>query len=79
MTPIVIELAQAMHVNYKPMIIAVMFACSLTFMTPNSYTTNMMVFTPGNYKYTDYLRFGGPLNLIIWIAASLIIPWFFPF
>jgi len=38
-----------------------------------------MVFTPGNYKYTDYLRFGGPLNLIIWIAASLIIPWFFPF
>lgn len=79
MTPIVIDLAQTMHVNYKPMLIAVMFACSLTFMTPNSYTTNMMVFTPGNYKYADYLRMGGPLNLIIWIAASIIIPWFFPF
>lgn len=79
MTPIVISLAEAMDVNSRPLIIAVMFACSLTFMTPVSYPTNTMVYAPGNYKFKDYLKVGTPLNFIIWIAASFIIPLFFPF
>ncbi len=79
MTPIVISLAEAMDVNSRPLIIAVMFACSLTFMTPVSYPTNTMVYAPGNYKFKDYLKIGTPLNFIIWIAASFIIPLFFPF
>ena len=79
MTPIVISLAAAMQVNSKPFLIAVMFACSLTFMTPVSYPTNTMVYAPGNYKFKDYLKIGTPLNFIIWVAASSIIPLFFPF
>lgn len=79
MTPIVISLAAAMQVNSKPFLIAVMFACSLTFMTPVSYPTNTMVYAPGNYKFKDYLKIGTPLNFIIWVAASFIIPLFFPF
>ncbi|GGH37550.1 transporter [Mangrovimonas yunxiaonensis] len=79
MTPIVISLAAAMEVNSRPFLIAVMFACSLTFMTPMSYPTNTMVYGPGNYKFNDFLKFGGPLNLIIWLAASVVIPYFFPF
>ncbi len=79
MSPIVISLAAAMHVSHKPFIIAVMFACSLTFMTPMSYPTNTMVYAPGNYKFNDYLKVGTPLNIIIWIAATFIIPMFFPF
>ena len=79
MTPIVIALSAAMHVSHKPFIIAVMFACSLTFMTPMSYPTNTMVYAPGNYKFNDYLKVGTPLNIIIWIAATFIIPLFFPF
>jgi di/tricarboxylate transporter len=79
MTPIVISLAQAMHISERPFLIAVMFACSLTFMTPVSYPTNTMVYAPGNYKFNDYLRVGTPLNILIWIAASFIIPLFFPF
>ena len=79
MTPIVISLAGAMQLSEKPFLIAVMFACSLTFMTPVSYPTNTMVYAPGNYKFNDFLKIGTPLNFIIWIAASFIIPFFFPF
>ena len=79
MVPIVLSLAVAMQISEKPFLIAVMFACSLTFMTPVSYPTNTMVYAPGNYKFNDFLKFGTPLNIIVWIAASFIIPLFFPF
>ena len=79
MTPIVISLAAAMQVSEKPFLIGVMFACSLTFMTPVSYPVNTMVYAPGNYRFRDFLKFGTPLNFIIWIAASFLIPKFFPF
>ncbi len=79
MAPIVISLAAAMDVSYRPFLVAVMFACSLTFMTPMSYPTNTMVYAPGNYKFNDFLKFGTPLNLITWVAASFVIPYFFPF
>ena len=79
MAPVVISLAAAMEVSYRPFLVAVMFACSLTFMTPMSYPTNTMVYAPGNYKFNDFLKFGTPLNLITWVAASFIIPYFFPF
>ena len=79
MTPIVISLAQALNVSERPFLVGVMFACSLTFMTPVSYPTNTMVYAPGNYQFRDYLKIGTPLNILIWIAASIIIPEFFPF
>ncbi len=79
LTPVVISLAAIMEVSERPFLVAVMFACSLTFMTPMSYPTNTMVYAPGNYKFNDFLKFGTPLNLLIWLAASFIIPYFFPF
>jgi len=79
MAPIVISLAGTLQLSEKPFLIGVMFACSLTFMTPVSYPTNTMVYGAGNYKFNDFLKFGTPLNFIIWIAASFIIPMFFPF
>lgn len=79
MSPIVISLASAMQVSERPFLIGVMFACSLTFMTPVSYPVNTMVYAPGNYKFNDFVKFGTPLNFVIWIAASFIIPIFFPF
>lgn len=79
MVPIVLSLSTAMQLSEKPFLIAVMFACSLTFMTPVSYPTNTMVYSPGNYRFIDFLKIGTPLNIIIWISASIIIPYFFPF
>lgn len=79
MTPIVLSVAQALQVSERPFLVAVMFACSLTFMTPVSYPTNTMVYAPGQYRFTDYVRVGGPLNVLIWLLASWLIPQFFPF
>ncbi len=79
MTPIVISLAAALQISERPLLIAVMLACSLTFMTPIANPTNTMVYSPGNYRFKDYLKIGTPLNIIIWIAATFLIPLFFPF
>jgi di/tricarboxylate transporter len=77
--PIAINLAQLMQVSERPFIIGVMFAASLSFMTPMGYQTNTMIYTPGNYKFNDYLKVGTPLNLFVWIASVIIIPIYFPF
>ncbi|HLF46280.1 MAG TPA: SLC13 family permease [Chitinophagaceae bacterium] len=79
MAPIAISIAQMMEVSERPFLIAVMFASSLSFMTPMSYQTNAIIYAPGNYRFGDYLRVGTPLNIIIWILASFIIPLYFPF
>jgi di/tricarboxylate transporter len=79
MTPVVISLSHAMQISERPFLIAVMFACSLTFMTPMSYPTNTMVYAPGNYKFNDFLKMGTPLNILIWLSATFVIPYFFPF
>lgn len=79
LTPIAIVTAQNMGVDSRPLILAVAFAASLSFMTPMSYQTNAMIYAPGKYKFKDYLRVGTPLNIILWILASFIIPYFYPF
>jgi hypothetical protein len=77
--PIAINLAQLMQVSERPFIIGVMFAASLSFMTPMGYQTNTMIYTPGNYKFIDYIKVGTPLNFLVWVAAVIIIPIYFPF
>jgi di/tricarboxylate transporter len=77
--PIAINLAHLMQVSEKPFVIGVMFAASLSFMTPMGYQTNTMIYTPGNYKFNDYLKIGTPLNFFVWIVSVIIIPIYFPF
>ena len=77
-TPIAIGLAEAMGVDPRPLVVAVMVAASASFATPIGYQTNMLVYGPGGYKFTDFMRVGIPLNLTVGILASAIIPFIWP-
>lgn len=77
-TPIAISLAGTMGVDPRPFVVAIMLAASLSFATPIGYQTNTMVYAPGGYKFTDFLRLGLPLNIGLGLVASLMIPLFWP-
>ena len=77
--PFCLETARLYDVSPRPFIIALVLAASASFMTPIGYQTNMMVYGPGGYRFSDFLRIGGPLNAILWIAAVILIPLFWPF
>lgn len=71
--------AEALDCSPLPFVLAVMVAASASFSTPFGYQTNMMVYSVGGYKLTDYLRFGLPLNVIVFVLSMLIIPQVWPF
>ncbi len=73
------EAATGLGVDPMPFVIAVMIAASASFSTPFGYQTNLMVYGLGGYRITDYLRFGLPLNLFLFLIAMLIIPRVWPF
>jgi len=77
-TPIAIGLASALGIDARPLVVAVMVAASASFATPIGYQTNMLVYGPGGYKFTDFMRIGIPLNLSIGLLASAIIPFLWP-
>ncbi|WP_417816652.1 SLC13 family permease [Tritonibacter scottomollicae] len=77
-TPIAVGLAQSMGLDPRPLVIAVMIAASAAFATPIGYQTNMLVYGPGGYKFSDFLRVGIPLNLSMGLLASAVIPLLWP-
>lgn len=77
-TPIVIALAGQVDVDPRPLAVAVMIAASASFATPIGYQTNTLVYGAGNYRFTDFLKIGIPMNLIFGLTASFTISVFFP-
>ncbi|WP_434547457.1 SLC13 family permease [Pseudooceanicola nitratireducens] len=77
-TPIAIGLAQVVGIDPRPLVVAVMVAASASFATPIGYQTNMMVYGPGGYKFTDFMKVGIPLNLSMGLLVSACIPFIWP-
>jgi di/tricarboxylate transporter len=78
LTPIALSTAGSLDMNPYALIVAVMFGASASFMTPMGYQTNALVYGPGNYRFSDYVRIGGPLNGILAVVAALLIPLMWP-
>ena len=74
LAPIAISTAEQIGVDPRPLMMAITFAASTGFSTPVGYQTNTMIYNPGGYRYTDFLRAGMPLNIIFWILAVFFIP-----
>jgi di/tricarboxylate transporter len=77
--PIALETAHTLGVSPMPFMIVLMMAASCGFATPIAYQTNLMVYGPGGYRSTDYLRFGVPLSLLMWGLTVGLTPLFWPF
>ncbi len=77
--PFCVEAARELGVSPRPFIMAVALAASFAFASPIGYQTHMMVFGPGGYRFTDFLRVGIPLNLLMWLCAVALIPFIWHF
>ncbi|MDO5704467.1 MAG: SLC13 family permease [Paracoccus sp. (in: a-proteobacteria)] len=78
MTPVAISLATQLGVDPRPLIVAVMFGASAAFATPIGYQTNTLVYGPGGYRFADFIKVGLPLNVLLAVVGSVLIPIVFP-
>jgi len=76
--PIAVWTAKEMHIDPRPLIMAVTIAASAAYSTPIGYQTNMMVFGPGGYRFSDFVKVGLPLNILCFIVSMLLIPRIWP-
>ena len=77
--PIALALSQNLGVDFTPFAIAIMIGASASFSTPIGYQTNLMVYGPGGYKFSDFMRVGIPLNILFWAITTVLTPVFYPF
>ena len=77
--PIAVTTAASLGVDPKPFIIGICFGASACFATPIGYQTNLLVYAPGRYRFSDYIKLGMPLNIMVVVLSALLIPVFWPF
>ena len=78
MVPVALSVGSSMAVDPFPLILTVAFAAAASFLTPMGYKTNAMVYGPGGYRFTDYIKFGAPLKVIFWLLSVWLIPVIWP-
>ncbi|MAS09557.1 SLC13 family permease [Endozoicomonas sp. G2_2] len=78
MFPLAVSLAQGASQSPMPYAIVVLIAASASFLTPIGYQTNLMVYGPGGYRFTDFLRLGAPLTLLVGVITLTLVPWVWP-
>ena len=78
LTPIALSASDSLEVSARPLVMAVAFAASSSFLTPVGYQTNTMVYGAGHYRFSDFVRIGGPLSLLLSVVAAALIPAIWP-
>ncbi len=73
-TPIAISVAYQLGVSPEPFILAVIFGANMSFATPIGYQTNLLIMSAGGYKFSDFMKVGIPLTVIMWISFSITLP-----
>ena len=76
-TPVAVNVAASLEADVFPFALAVAFGASCSFATPIGYQTNLLVMGAGHYRFMDYVLAGLPLLLIVWLAFSLFVPWYY--
>lgn len=79
MTPIALAAAAGLGASHLPFVIGVVYMVAASFMTPLSHPANLLVMSPGGYRFSDYLKSGIPVSILVWIVALVAIPFVFPF
>jgi di/tricarboxylate transporter len=72
--PIAIQIANDLGVPPEAFVLAVIFGANMSFATPFGYQTNLLVLTSGGYKFSDFIRVGVPLTLLMWLGFSFVLP-----
>lgn len=77
-TPIAISIAHELNVAPEPLILAIMFGANFCYVTPMAYQTNLLVMSAAGYRFSDFVRGGLPLLIIMLVAYAFLLPHFFP-
>jgi len=72
-TPIAISIAMELGLPLEPFVLSVLYGANLSFVTPMSYKTNLLVMNAGGYKFMDFVKVGTPLTLIMWVVLSAVL------
>lgn len=73
-TPIAIGIANQLNADPEPFVLAVLFGANMSYATPIGYQTNLLILSAGGYKFSDFLRVGIPLTIIMWLGFSIVLP-----
>lgn len=76
-TPVAVAAAQQLGMNEHILVLTVIFGSNCSFATPIAYQTNLLVMTPGHYKFKDFLVVGGPLIILLWIVYTAVAPFYY--
>jgi di/tricarboxylate transporter len=78
-TPITRGVATQLGLPAEPFVLAVIFGANMSFATPMAYQTNLLVMNAGNYRFSDFVRVGLPLVMLMWLILSFLLPWLYGF